>query len=973
MLIQHPLRARLIFSLLLLIALVVSAPHNFQNPYEANGRDLQISEMVAVNNQSLLDEDGDHSDWIELYNQGSRPIQLVGWSLTDDPDRPEKWPLPDFRLESQQYLIVFASGKDRTLDGQVGLFHTNFKLNDSGGFLGLYYRPSRQFVEIVSPEVLDAPRDYPQQLADIAFGRCMASATEACYGYFTHPTPGAANDAASYRLGLVPPIQFSQPRGFFEHAFQLELSTVISGTTIRYTTDGSLPTPTHGTVYSDPLTIEKTTLLRAAAFKDRFLPSAVATQSYLFFDDILTQSATPSGFPTTWGGYEGAPIEANYEMDPAVVNDPRFADQMITALQSIPSLSLVMDRRSFFELYTNPERRGRAWERPISVELLDPNGDQPGFQLDAGLRIQGDTGRQPNLPKHSFRLFFRQEYGAARLNYPLFPDGPIQSFDTLILRSGMNRSYAGWPDSDQTQTTYTRDEWLRESQRLMSGSGARGTFVHLYMNGLYWGLYNLVERPDAAFMADQFGGDEADWQTISHRETLSHTSERFARLHKLVSEGRLDGPERYEIINSYLDIPQFIDYLILNWYSGNLDWGFNNWYATTNERVGPIKYYVWDGERTWYEGAELYTYFDEYNGWPNLVKPMLEALLANPDFRQELADRLYHHLYHDGVLTEAAAKARWQNLTARVETAVIAESARWGDTWSDEPITQVDWFRARDEVLAQMDGNVAYMITQARELGYYPAIDPPQFSRPMGQLLEGHQLALTAVAVGQSAIYFTIDGTDPRLPVTGGVAPTAQHYQQPLTITDTVHLKVRLFDGQQWSALNEAVFFTSKPELGQLQITEIMYHPMSNEDLEFLEMSNQGMSPVDLGGLTFEGIHFTFPAAARPLAPGQSVLLVRDRSAFVQHYPGVTVDGVFQGRLANEGETLRLIDPTGQVLLSVTYDDENGWPLSADGHGDSLELVNQQVDPNMPEAWQASTLMGGSPGEESAKESTSYR
>jgi hypothetical protein len=474
-------------------------------------------------------------------------------------------------------------------------------------------------------------------------------------------------------------------------------------------------------------------------------------------------------------------------------------------------------------------------------------------------------------------------------------------------------------------------------------------------------------------MADQFGGEEADWETISHRETLSHTSERFARLHQLVSEGRLAEPERYEIISAYLDIPQFIDYLILNWYSGNLDWGFNNWYATTNQRAGPIKYYVWDGERTWYEGAELYTYFDEYNGWPNLVKPLLEALLTNVDFRQELADRLYHHLYHEGTLTEAASQARWRELTNQVETAVIAESARWGDTWSEEPITQADWVQAREDVLAQMDGNVARMIAQARELGYYPAVDPPQFSRPGGKLAAGDQLAMTAVSAEQSAVYYTTDGTDPRLPVTGGVAPTAQLYQKPLVMTDALHLKARLFDGQSWSALNEAVFFTDNPQPGQLQITEIMYHPLTDDDLEFIELKNQGMTPVDLGGLTFEGIQFTFPAAAPPLASGQFVVLVRDRAAFVQNYPGVAVDGVFQGHLANEGEILRLKDPSGQVLLTVMYDDEQGWPLSADGHGDSLELVDPHEDPNKPRAWQASIAVGGSPGTDRSVEVLLFR
>jgi hypothetical protein len=434
------------------------------------------------------------------------------------------------------------------------------------------------------------------------------------------------------------------------------------------------------------------------------------------------------------------------------------------------------------------------------VEYFNAPDDPRGFQINAGLRIQGELGRLEFMPKHALRLFFRGEYGATELAYPLFPDSPVDEFDTLILRSGVNKSYAGWPESDQTRATYTRDEWLRASQIAMSGVGSHGVFVHLYLNGLYWGLYNVVERPDDAFMASYFGGQKENWQSVNHGETLSHSSQRFKTLHTLAAQGQLGDPEKYAAIQAYLDVPQFIDYLILNWYAGNLDWAFNNWYAGVRASSGPVRYFVWDGERTWYDGAEIDMGLEEYNGLPNLVKPLFEALLENSDFRMELTDRLYLHLFNDGALSDANSQARWMSINGVIEQAIIGESARWGDTREQTPITQEDWFKARDEVLAQMEGNAARLVALAREMGYYPALDPPTFER------RGDELTMSAPSQA-GVIYYTIDGSDPRRAVDGTVAPTASRYSGPLTLTSSTRVRARVFDGDTlvWSALNEAL------------------------------------------------------------------------------------------------------------------------------------------------------------------------
>ncbi|MBN1995504.1 MAG: lamin tail domain-containing protein [Anaerolineae bacterium] len=942
---------------------------------------LVINEFVAVNGSGLTDEDGDYADWIEIYNAGQQPVNLSGWSLTDDPNRLAKWTFPDIILGSHEYLAVFASGKDRKSGEPGSSLHTNFKLNQKGEFLALYNILYNQLIDVAAPQ-------FPPQFRDLSYGRYG----QGVYGYLANPSPGAANDETTTWAGVVAPLLFSQPRGFYNDPLTLELSTPTEGATIRYTTDGSRPTETNGQTYTGPLSIAGTTLVRAVAFKPGFLPSYLDTHTYLFLDDVLAQPAHPPNFPDTWGihsknigGYvKDTPVLADYEMDPAVVNDPLYRDEIREGMVSIPSLSIVTEMQNY-NIYGQPRMRGEVWERPVSVELIYPDSQQEGFQTNAGLRIQGGEARWEYIPKHSFRLFFKAKYGATKLEYPLFPDSPVTQFDTLVLRGGTSRSYAGRPRSDQRAVTYTRDEWMRATQVDLSGVGSHGMFVHLYLNGMYWGLYNVIERPDASFASAYFGGDKDDWFAIkhgfadetspdkqelwhgvNHGEPLSGSSDRYDTLHRLASEGNLADPEKYAALTAYVDIPQFIDFFILNWYGGRADsWTENNWYAIIQNPAGKIKYFVWDAENVWDDGALINV---GKTGPRNALKRLFDALSQNPDFKMELADRLYKHLFNDGALTEANAQERWLRINQPIEQAIIGESARWGDVRHETPVTQADWLKARADVLAQMEGNGDKLIAQARQVGYYPNIDPPVFNQHRGVVPAGFNLTMTAT---EGVIYYTTDGSDPRLPVTGEVASGAVAYKTPLVLTATTPIKARVLaddpaagTGQTWSALHEAVFKVVERE-SQLSLTEIMYNPLGGSGYEFVELKNVGETALNLAGMYFdEGIEFVFPPGAVPLPPDGLVVLVRNPETFAQRYPGVLRGGVYQGKLANQGEKIILRDAGGKVVVSVNYNDENGWPVSPDGRGDSLVLVDPGADPDNPLSWRASANLHGSPGKD---------
>jgi hypothetical protein len=142
-----------------------------------------------------------------------------------------------------------------------------------------------------------------------------------------------------------------------------------------------------------------------------------------------------------------------------------------------------------------------------------------------------------------------------------------------------------------------------------------------------------------------------------------------------------------------------------------------------------------------------------------------------------------------------------------------------------------------------------------------------------------------------------------------------------------------------------------------------MYNPPDGGNYEFIELQNIGDSPFNLANLYFdEGIRYAFPTDSTPLAPGELMVLVQNPVAFAERYPNVEIRGVYTGQLSNRGEKITLKDIAGNVILSIEYDDENDWPISPDGRGDSLTLIDPHQDPNNPHNWRASTNLYGSPG-----------
>ena len=377
-----------------------------------------------------------------------------------------------------------------------------------------------------------------------------------------------------------------------------------------------------------------------------------------------------------------------------------------------------------------------------------------------------------------------------------------------------------------------------------------------------------------------------------------------------------------------------------------------------------------------------------------------QRLRLNAEFRLLFADRVHKHLFNGGALSEQASIDRYLALTDHIDKAIVAESARWGDTQDNTPYgntassstnpnsdhypptinnpiyftREQHWVVERDNVInnyipSLYDTSNSYAtLNELRNENLYPSIDPPVYAQHGGSVPSGHNLVVTT---GNGTIYYTTDGSDPRN--TGGsINPAALSLTsgQSITLNNTLTLTARALHNGEWSACTVAEFIVGTPAInGNLVISELHYNPLGAEDdTEFIELMNiHPTDPIDLTDVSFIGIDYTFPSGFL-IPPLTRIVLVKNPTAFAAAYntAGMTIaPGSFSTTsLRNSGEEIALLDFGGADIIRFTYSDDHPWPTSPDGTGPSLVLIDPTSNPdhNLYSSWRPSTTSGGNPG-----------
>jgi hypothetical protein len=882
---KYLLTKNLKFTIALFIVLLA---FSIQRAFAGGSQKLLITEFMIYNDSILADEDGDFSDWVEIYNPGTSAVNLLNWSLTDDENNKVKWYFPDMQILPNQYMVIFASGKDRKIPGKN--LHTNFKLSADDGFLAL-----------VEPDSVSLSYYYyiPEQFNNISYG-CYNSANY----YFDTPTPGTANVASAF----VTAASFSVKRGVFTTPFNVVLTSEIPGAIIRYTKNGSYPSETDGIVYSAPIPITTTTPLRAVVYYNG-RKSFAATQTYIFLNDVKTQSNTPSGYPAMWGPYtaiQGNAI-ADYEMDPEIVNNSLYRDSIDRAFKSIPTLSVVTSADNLFSGVNDavtggiyywtgaPESEisvaapvgttvittygiGHDWGRPASVEYMDITNSKEFF---ANCRLElhgGHSRRAEKTPKHSFNLEFKSNYGVSKLKFNLFNNkSAVSEFDALVLRANFGNSWLHVDYNQRKRGMYIHDTWLKDSQLEMGEKSAHTKFVHLYLNGIYWGLYCISERLNKDFAESYYKGKEDDFDVIKdYGEATSGTIDAWNNMMLMANAGlsnnsdyfRIQGKNPDGTVNSayppYVSLDNFIDFMLVNIYGGNNDWDSHNWTAIRN-RIDPgngFKFLVWDGERI-LEGLN-----DNVVSKNNLNRPsgMYTKLRENAEFRLEFADHVQSHLFNNGALTPSKVAERWLKRSNEIQLAIICESARWGDYRRDvhpyggsnyELCTKATyWNIEQTRLLSEYFPNrTQIVIDQLKSVNLYPSVVAPSLSWYGGKFVLDTTITITAPA---GTIYYTTDGSDPRL-IGGNISSSAKVYSgTPILLTDTTTLRTRAKSGANWSAIVKADYYMLKSKPSGTQsltqpISNVTVYPNPVTDFVYFIFDIPSYGKIDISVYNLEG------------------------------------------------------------------------------------------------------------------------
>ena len=763
----------------------------------------RINEFLAINGGPIVDADGEESDWIEIKNTGAAPINLDGWHLTDEISTPTEWTFPSIEIAPGEFLLIFASGKDRT--DPAAELHTNFKLTGKGEYLALIEPDGATVSQTFDP--------FPQQYTGISYGVGSGGGT----GYFTTPTPGGENGATTVSGFIEEPVEFSHNRGFYEAPFDLALTTSAAGADIYYTTDASEPSPGNGTLYTGPINITTTATIRAGAFTATEGPFKSNTSTFIFLDDVLDQPNNPAGYPDRWQSN----VVADYAFDNSVAPDA----ELKAALRALPTVSLVMEIDDWFDqatgIYSNSVNgRGPDWERPVSAEFFDfPHGQEA--QVNCGVRIFGNASRATSRKKHNMRIIFRSSYGPSKFEFPLFGGDDEPDVINGYLFRGQNGDSWFHPNAtQQREALYIRDQLARDLQAEMGQPATKQDHVHLYINGLYWGVMNTIERIEAESHQEAFGGQKESWDSLKSSRTPSPgmytvdgTLDAWNELIAL-SQAGVDDPDGYAAIQEHIELENFIDFLLVNYYNGNQDWDDNNFQcARRNDVPDQWRFFVWDSERTMLGNTANST----TRNHSTRATGVHNRLRANEEYRLKFADRMHKHMFNDGALTPTGVRRVFDKWVDLLRDPLKAESARWGDaqrtgnpyTVEDEWQNEVD--RRRNSYFPARTNTV---FNQLKGQGLYPDTDAPSYNQHGGNVEGGFALTMSAP---DGTIYYTLDGSDPRQSTTTGngtilldeTAPATAFLPSDDSLGDT--WQEVGFDDQGWLQGSTGVGFEASP------------------------------------------------------------------------------------------------------------------------------------------------------------------
>ncbi|MFP4469484.1 MAG: CotH kinase family protein [Bacteroidales bacterium] len=925
--------------------------------FNAYSQQILINEYQSSNDTTLSDYDGDSPDWIELYSLLDSTINLQGWFLSDDSLDRYKWQFPAYLLGSEDFLLIFASDKDTVYPN--GEIHTSFKLG-KGEEPVVLSRPDSSLCDY-SP-VADLNTDW-------SYGRYPDAAGE--WFFFNQPTPGAGNSAEPYADFAEPP-QLSHQPGFYTADFYLELIAANPDDTIYFTLNGSVPTR-QSHIYTEPILM---TYRGSDPNNLSLIRTTLPGQGFHAWDPpsgVVDKFNTVRARVIKTGAYPSRIISASYIVDSAAFTKFHY-----------PVISLITDSLNFFDdtigIYkagmgidstdwttAHFAQKGRAWERPVHVELFEPEGNT-ALSQDAGVRIHGHYSTTANIK--SLRLYARQEYEKGSFNYPFFTDLNQNRFKRIILRNA-GQDYA-W--------CYMRDAFMQSLVNDLGFDTQAFRLSEVYLNGEYWGIHYIRERYDKYYLEENYNLQKGSMDILEFDgAVVEGDAEHYHQMMDFIMNNDMSDSINYAYVKTLMDCENYINYAASNIYFRQSDWPYNNikyWRKRTSQ-YEPDAPYGHDGRWRWfmydtdygfgrvgdYDYDMLYKVLYQQSGWsPRIIQNLVgnDSKPGNEQFRNEfintLADLMNANFKVGRVL------AGIDSIKSLLLPEIEEHMERWNglknlNTWNNRLNVMINFginraYYVRKHVVENFDMvtdtvNVTLMADQ--DMGTIrinklhinqstPGLDNPQEPYPWtGMYFAGVPVKLTAVPnpgfefAGWQGIF--------------GQDTLVADLQSDTTFT--------------------ALFQPAAPVAEEILINEINYHSPGFADAgDWLEIHNTSHKSFSIDGwklLDAAGQAY-FISSEEMIHSGDYLVFCSDTAKFGAIHPGIRFH---PGQISFDwsgDDVVQLFSASDVMIDSVAYQDSSPWPEAPAFDGSALELKNPGLDNSLAESWQSAYVTGGTPG-----------
>ena len=867
---------------------------------------LVINELMAAN-ASIYDEFGEADDWIELYNGSSESIDIGGLYLTDKLDRLDKWQIAEPQIiPPGGFALIWADD-----DEEQGGNHASFKLSADGEALALVQGIGEELVVLDQLEFGEMP-------IDVSYGRLTDGGEP--WVFFAESTPSTSNNGQARFLNAD--IVFSLADGMYFGTQQLSMETSESGANIHYTLDGKTPSE-DDPIYQGPISIQTSKVVNARAFKPGFAGQKTTTGVFL-----INESSDVH--------------HLNIQLDPKYLWDSQTG-MYVSGSNGVTGFCS-----------DQPRNWNQDWEYPGQVTLFEPDG-RLAFKVNAGVKIGGGCSRGNKMK--SFNFFLRKgEYGDEKIEYQLFDQLDITEFKRFKVRNGGN---------DYNQMLF-RDAAIHEM--------VRGQFdmdimayrpVQVFLNGTYWGVYGLREFFNEDYIAAHHDVDPKNLDVIKNpfapwREVKEGNNVAYISLRDFISENDLSQAANYEQVLDQIDMNEFLNYFITQIYLSAYDWPVNNMQIWRDRDNGKWRWMLFDLDATTNYGQwsrsnafnNTIVHATDTNGptWPNGPEStlFLRKLLENDNFRSEFIQRMC--TYIELVFTLQRANMVTTQIQSQLEPLMDRHISRWWNnywqwggsnpsggsinTWKGFINNFKDFFVTRPGFLYTHFDNY-FNLEDRVELTFNVSEETPG-----AVVLHSNEFALPYQYTGT---YFSA------VPIKVKAVPKPGYIFWKWEETGETAAEITYLPNG--NATLTPLFVPAGP-----YITEVHYQPVEGETYEFLEVHNATHAAIDISGYTFtSGVSFTFPANTI-INPDEYIIVAKDASLYAQ-----AACQVFEwesGKLANEGETITLLNEKEEVVDELTYAPSSPWPSTAAGEGPSLHLRAAYLDNDLPESWEAA-IAGG--------------